>query len=64
MGVLMIDPQKCIDAIDALKAIQPYLNHAKTEKRVHKLLKYLKTELRRGQTGTSACTSLKDLTMG
>ena len=40
----MIDPQKCIDAIDSLKAIQPYLNDAKTEKRVHKLIKYLFTQ--------------------
>ena len=60
----MIDPQKCIDAIDSLKAIQPYLNDAKTEKRVHKLIKHLKMELRRTQTGTRACSSLKDLTMG
>ena len=60
----MIDPQKCIDAIDALKAIQPYLNDAKNEKRVHKLIKYLKMELRRAQTPSRACSSLKDLTMG
>lgn len=60
----MIDQQKCIDAIDALKAIQPYLNHAKNEKRVHKLLKYLKMELRRTQTANRACSSLEDLTMG
>lgn len=58
----MMDQQKCIDAIDALKAIQPYLNDAKNEKRVHKLIKYLKTELRRTQTVTN--TRLKDLTMG
>lgn len=60
----MIDQQKCIDAIDSLKAIQPYLNDAKTEKRVHKLLKYLKMELRRTQTTNRAPTSLKDLKMG
>lgn len=60
----MIDQQKCVDAIDSLKAIQPYLNHAKNEKRVHKLLKYLKMELRRAQTANRVCSSLKDLTMG
>ena len=56
----MIDEQKCIDAIDSLKAIQPYLIHAKNQKRVHKLLKYLKMELRRAK----ACSSIRDLTMG
>lgn len=60
----MIDQQKCIDAIDSLKAIRPYLNDAKNEKRVHKLLKYLKMELRCAQTPNRACSSLRDLTMG
>ena len=60
----MLDQQKCIDAIDALKAIQPYLVHAKQQKRVHKLLKYLKMELRRTQTANRAPSSIEDLTMG
>ena len=64
MGALMIDQQKCMDAIDALKSIQPYLNDAKNQKRVHKLLKYLKMELRRTQAAKGIHTSLKDLTMG
>ena len=60
----MVDEQKCIDAIEALEAIQPYMIHAKNQKRVRKLLKYLKMELRRTQTANRACSSLKDLTMG
>lgn len=45
----MIDEQKCIDAIEALKAIQPYMIHSKNQKRVRKLIKYLKMELHRTQ---------------
>lgn len=60
----MIDQQKCIDAIDSLKAIQPYLIHAKRQKRVRKLIQYLEMELRCTQTANRACSSIEDLTMG
>ena len=48
----MIDEQKCIDAIEALKAIQPYMIHSDNQKRVRKLIKYLEMELRRTQQNT------------
>ena len=61
----MVDQQKCIDAIEALKAIQPYMIHAKNQKRVHKLIKYLEMELRRTQAAANrAPSSIEDLTMG
>ena len=45
----MIDEAVCTNAINSLKALQPYLIHAKKQKRVEKLIRYLEKEKLRTQ---------------
>ena len=50
----MIDEAVCHDAINSLKALEPYLIHEKRQKRVAKLISYLEKELIRTQNHKKA----------